>query len=126
MANKSPTKKYGRLAILFSVLSILVIAGPMLYFIIAGFIVGEVVSKVILGLTGMAAIIILLIATLQKAKLNSPFWILTIGLSLCLTKIYPLLIFMGVGTILDELVFTPLAKHYTNLHTINKQIDKRG
>lgn len=126
MEKKSPTKKYGWLAAIFSTLSVLIIAAPMLYYIITGFIVGEVVSKVALGLTAVAALIILLIASIQKSKLNSPFWILAIGLSFCLTEIYPLLIWIGVGTVLDELVFTPLSKHYTNLYTINKQIDKRG
>lgn len=125
MANKTPTKKYGRLACLFEILGWLVLTVPMSVFIIKGFILGSVVSKVALGLTAVAAFIILVFSALQKLKLRSPFWILCIGLSFCLTKIYPLLIFMGVGTILDEIIFSPLGKHYRNLHTINKEIDKR-
>lgn len=125
MANKSPTKKYGRLAILFEVLSWLILTVPMIVFIVMGFITGAVVSKVALGLTAVAALIILAVSALQKLKLRSPFWILTIGLSFCLTEIYPLLLFMGIGTILDELILSPLGKHYHSLHTINREIDKR-
>ena len=125
MANKTPTKKYGRLACLFETLGWLVLTIPMLVFIAMGFIMGSVVSKVVLGLSAVAAFIILLFSAFQKLKLRSPFWILCIGLSICLTKIYPLLIFMAIGTILDEIIFSPLGKHYRNLYTINKQIDKR-
>lgn len=125
MANKTPTKKYGFLAGLFETLGWLVLTVPMLVFIIIGFIMGSVVSKLVLGLTGVAALIILAFSALQKLRLRSPLWILCIGLSFCLAEIYPLLIFMGAGTILDEIIFSPLGKHYRNLHTINKEIDKR-
>lgn len=123
---KSPTKKYGRLAGLFETLSWMIITVPMLVYVVIGFIEGPVVSKVALGLTASAALIMVAIAGLQKVRLRSPFWILTIGLSFCLTEIYPLLIMMGAGTILDELIFTPLSKYFKNLYTINKEIDKRG
>jgi len=123
---KSPTKKYGVTATICEILSWAVIVVPMLVFIVMGFIMGPIVSKVVLGLTTIASIIILLIAALQKSKLRSPFWLLTLGLSFCLSEIYPLLIIMGVGTILDEMILTPLGKHYRNLYTINREIDKRG
>lgn len=123
---KSPTKKYGRLAGLFETLGWMVVTVPMLVYVVIGFIEGPVVSKVALGLTATAALIMVAIASLQKTKLKSPFWIISIGLSFCLNEIYPLLIMMGVGTILDEIVFSPLGKHYRNLYTINKEIDKRG
>lgn len=124
--SKTPTKKYGRLAGLFETLSWALLVIPMAIYIVSGFLIGSVVSKVILGLTAIAAIIILLIAALQKTKLRSPFWIVAIGLSFCLTEIYPLLLIMGAATLLDELVFSPLGKHYRTLHTINREIDKRG
>ena len=123
---KTPTKKYGRLAGLFETLSWALLVIPMAIYIVSGFIIGSVVSKVILGLTAIAAIIILLIAALQKTKLRSPFWIVAIGLSFCLTEIYPLLLIMGAATLFDELVFSPLGKHYRTLYTINREIDKRG
>lgn len=125
MANTTPTKKYKFLASLFGILGWLVLTVPMIVYIVMAFVAGAVVSKVVLGLTGVAAIIMLAFSTMQKLRLRSPLWILTIGISLCLTEIYPLLIFMGVGTILDELVFSPLNKHYRNLYTINHEIDKR-
>lgn len=121
----SPTRKYGRLAALFGFLSWAILLGPMLYFIISGFIAGAVVSKVVLGITAIAAIIILAISVLQKTKLRSPFWILIIGLSFCLSEVHTLLLIMGGATLLDELLFSPLAAHYRNLYTINHEMDKR-
>lgn len=121
----SPTKKYKTLSGLFGFLSWAIILIPTLIFIVIGFINGVVASKLILGLTTIAALIILMIAALQKAKLRSPFWLIMIGLSFCLGEISGILILMGSCTIVDEMVVSPLYKHYSNLYTINREIDKR-
>ena len=121
----SPTKKYKNLSGLFGFLSWAIIIIPTLIFIIIGFINGVVASKLILGITTIAALIILMVAALQKAKLRSPFWLVMIGLSFCLGEISGILILMGVCTVIDEMVVSPLHKHYSNLYTINREIDKR-
>lgn len=125
MAKSEPTKHYHRMDIFFSILSWAIMIIPMAVFIVMGFITGPVVSKVALGLTTIAAIIMLAIAALQKAKLRSPFWLVVIGLAFCLNEVYTMLIIMGVATIMDELVFSPLSKYYHSRYVINDQIDKR-
>lgn len=125
MAKSDPTKHYHRMDIFFSVLSWAIMIIPMAAFIIMGFITGPVVSKVALGLTTIAAIIMLAIAALQKTKLRSPFWLIVIGLAFCLNEVYTMLIIMGVATIMDELIFSPLSKYYHSRYVINDQIDKR-
>lgn len=125
MAKSDPTKHYHRMDIFFSVLSWAIMIIPMAVFIVMGFITGPVVSKVALGLTTIAAIIMLAIAALQKTKLRSPFWLVVIGLAFCLNEVYTMLIIMGVATIMDELIFSPLSKYYHSRYVINDQIDKR-
>ena len=125
MAKSEPTKHYHRMDIFFSILSWAIMIIPMAVFIVMGFITGPVVSKVALGLTAIAAIIMLAIAALQKTKLRSPFWLVVIGLAFCLNEVYTMLIIMGVATIMDELIFSPLSKYYHSRYVINDQIDKR-
>ena len=122
---KSPTKKYKRLALIFSLLSILVLLAPMVYYLVEAFIAGVVIEKLALGGLATMAIILTLFNTIMKANLRSPIWLLLIGIFLVLENILPLIIFIAVGTILDEFLLTPLARRYRNLYTINKEIDKR-
>ena len=125
MAKSEPTEHYHRMDIFFSILSWAIMLIPMAVFIVMGFITGPIVSKVALGLTTIAAIIMLAIAALQKTKLRSPFWLVVIGLAFCLNEVYTMLIIMGVATIMDELIFSPLSKYYHSRYVINDQIDKR-
>lgn len=121
----SPTKKYKRLARLFSILSILVLLAPLAYYLIEAFIAGVVIEKLALGGLATMAIILTLFNAIMKANLRSPIWLLLIGIFLVLENILPLIIFIAVGTILDEFVLSPLARRYRNLYTINNEIDKR-
>lgn len=121
----SPTKKYKRLATLFSLLSILVLLAPMVYYLVEAFITGMVIEKLALGGLATMAIILTLFNTIMKANLRSPIWLLLIGIFLVLDNILPLIIMIAVGTILDEFILTPLACRYRNLYTINNEIDKR-
>ena len=122
---KSPTKKYKRLARLFSLLSILVLLAPLTYYLVEAFIAGVVIEKLALGGLATMAIILTLFNTIMKANLRSPVWLILLGIFFVLENILPLIIFIAAGTILDEFLLTPLARRYRNLYTINNEIDKR-
>lgn len=121
----SPTKKYKRLARLFSLLSILVLLAPLAYYLVEAFIAGVVIEKLALGGLATMAIILTLFNTIMKANLRSPIWLILLGIFLVLENILPLIIFIAAGTVLDEFILTPLARRYRNLYTINNEIDKR-
>jgi hypothetical protein len=121
----SPTKKYKRLARLFSILSILVILAPLFYYTAEAFIAGAVVEKLALGGLATFSIVLVLFNVLLKASLHSPLWIMLLGIYLVLNSILPLILWIAVGTILDEFILSPLAHRYRNLYTINHEIDKR-
>ena len=121
----SPTKKYKRLARLFSLLSILVLLAPLAYYLVEAFIAGVVIEKLALGGLATMAIILTLFNTIMKANLRSPIWLILLGIFFVLENILPLIIFIAAGTILDEFLLTPLARRYRNLYTINNEIDKR-
>ena len=121
----SPTKKYKRLARLFSLLSILVLLAPLAYYLVEAFIAGVVIEKLALGGLATMAIILTLFNTIMKANLRSPIWLILLGIFFVLENILPLIIFIAAGTILDEFLLSPLARRYRNLYTINNEIDKR-
>lgn len=108
-----------------AVLSILVLLGPIFAYAIDAFIVGETVEKLALGGLAAAAIILVFVNMLMKAHLRSPVWLCLLGIYFALDNILPLIIMLAVGTILDELVLTPLTKYFRNKASINKEIDKR-
>lgn len=120
------TKKYKTLKICFLALSILCSFGPLIYFVIDGFIGAKTVEKLALTFTTLGALIVTITAVFLKIKLRCPVFIILIGLAVALDKILPCIITVAICTILDEVVFTPLSKKYKELYTINKEIDKRG
>lgn len=98
---------------------------PIGYFTVNAFIAGEVVEKVSLGALATVAVIMVAINALMKLHLRSPLWLLLIGIYIAVDYIMPVLICVAIGTILDEILFTPLRKHFHNKAVINAEIDKR-
>ena len=127
MANKMSdvTKSYKIKALIFQCLSILVLAAPIIYYTILGFINGETTEKFTLGITVVIAAIMLAINIIFKYHLRSTLWIVVLGIYICLDNIQALLIMVAVGTILDEFLLTPLHKSYKSKANINREIDKR-
>lgn len=119
------TKRAGFLAVLFTGISLLLNVVPMLVYIIMGYIKAESAQKTTLTLTIIVAIILLIINLMAKLHLRSVFWVLLIGITVCLSNTTPLLITMAVAVIFDEFIFAPLAKHYREKRRINKEIDRR-
>lgn len=108
------------------ILSFLSTFGPLIVFIIMGYSQGaETKEKLCLTMTLVTAIILSLIAIMKKIHLRATVYILMIGLWASLDKLLPFIITIGVCTILDELIFTPLHKRWKEDYHTHKQIDKR-
>lgn len=125
MAASDITKKHKEKAILYLVASLLITFGPMLFFVIKGFIEGSEVTKFTMGAMCTVSIILCLVNIIGKKHLRSPLWILLIGVYFCLDKIETLLIILAVTTVLDEFWLTPAYKHHKSKYSINKEIDNR-
>ena len=119
------SKHYRDLALTYKALSIIVTLGPMMFYVIKGFIQGETTQKFSMGACAVVAVILVAINIIMKVNLRSPLWILLIGVYICLGKIEVLLIVMAVTTMLDEFWFSPAYKNYKGKYTINREIDKR-
>ena len=120
------TAKYKRLSVLFAILSLLCFAGPILYFTIAAFMGAALLSeKIALASTLTIALILTLVAVINKCAMRCRIWIILIGLYVCLDTIMTPLIIIGSCQIADELCFAPLHSYFKSKYSINKEIDKR-
>lgn len=106
-------------------LSVICTIGPLIVFVIMGLIQGEGQEKLCLTLTSIASIILGLLAIMKKVHLKSTTYVAMIGLWIALDNIIPFIITLGVCTILDEIIFTPLYHRFKEDYYTHKQIDKR-
>lgn len=131
MTQTKRTKQCKNLKILFSILHLLCVLGPFMYFIPYALSVGEPVEKIsltlVLAVAGCALILSLLMDIKHKQGLHkSIFWFLVIGVTICLNSIQTFVYILAVISILDELVFYKLKNRYSELYRTNKEIDRRG
>lgn len=119
------TNKYKHLSRLFLAISIIITFFPIGFYTVYAFIAGTAGQKFVMGGLFTTAIIMVGLNALMKLSLRSPIWLLLIGVYSAISSIMPLLLMIAFGTILDEILITPLHKKYKNLYTINAQIDKR-
>lgn len=120
------TKSYKIKKNVCAIFSFLCAFGPLIIFIVMGLIEGESVNeKLCLTLTSIAAILLGLIAVMKKIHLKSTVYVAMIGLWIALENIVPFIITLGVCTMLDELIFTPLYHRFKEDYHTHKQIDKR-
>ena len=125
---KTPvTKKYHRLGILFTILSLLLNIAPLAVYTIMALAGGALIGqKVALTMTVFVVLILSVISWINKTTLRSKIWILMIGLYFVLEHFAVAIIIIGVCQVLDEWIVDPLRKHFRNKYSINKEIDKRG
>ena len=119
------TKKYKSQATCLRCIDILLMFGPMVIFLIMGFMDATSSEKVVLGITTIAAVVLTVINVLMKYSLRSTVWILLLGLYYVLDTMTVLILIIAITNILDELIITPLYKSAKNKYIINKEIDKR-
>ena len=119
------TKKYKSHATCLRCIDILLMFGPMVIFLIMGFMDATSSEKVVLGITTIAAVVLTVINVLMKYSLRSTVWILLLGLYYVLDTMTVLILIIAITNILDELIITPLYKSAKNKYLINKEIDKR-
>ena len=124
------TKQCRRLSILFLVLHILCLFGPLLYFIPYAYIVGEVGRKLALSLFLIVALCLSVVAIISDAKTRgglakSIMWILVIGISICLQEVKVFVYIMAIVSVIDELVIVRLRAKYKDAYAANKEIDRR-
>lgn len=106
--------------------NLLLTFGPLLGYLIYGFIVAEPKEKIGLSAVTICAIVLGAISAICKLNLRSTLWVLLLGLYWALGTLLEPLIIIASCTILNEFVVEPLNKSYKAKLITNKEIDKRG
>ena len=124
------TKKAKAKCVIFTILHILCLIGPFLYFVPYAFIVGEVASKLVLSMSLITSFILAGISFLvdfkHRAGLHkSIVWLMIAAILFCLTSVKSFIWIMAGVSLMDELIFCPIKGHYHRKHIINKEIDQR-
>ena len=124
------TKNLRLMKFLFSSLHYIFMFVPLIVFVVMGYVEGTSSQKVTLSLTVTVGLILgiisIFISVKNKAGLHRTIlWVVIIGISFCLSKVETFVYVMAMTSIIDEVLLVNLKDRYTNLLTINKEIDKR-
>ena len=130
MASSDRTKHLRLMKFLFSSLHYIFMFVPLIVFIVMGYVEGTSSQKVTLSLTVAVGLILgilsIFIAVKNRAGLHRTIlWTVVIGISFCLSQVEVFVYVMAITSIIDEVLLVKLKDRYTNLLTINKEIDKR-
>ena len=129
------TIKCKKLGVLFTILSWLLCFGLAVGFIIAFVAMNgsgggensatmeEKLGTIIYGF-GLSLIPMLVLAIVVKDKIRPTVWMIDIILANYLFGSWMMYIVFAIWVI-DQYVIAPLGKHYRQLYTINKEIDRR-
>ena len=84
MQQSKRTKQLTTKQHILRVLHILLNVCPLLVFLVIAFIVGDIGTKVTLGATAIVALIMTLVAVVNKTAMKSRIWVILIGVWLAL------------------------------------------
>lgn len=119
-------KKMKLCAVIFTIFSFLLTWTPVLVYTCLAYMskTASDTGKVCLTMFLSVAVIMSLVCILNKYTLRCKNWLLLIGLWMCLDKILGCILVLAITQCLDELVVSPLAKHFRTKVSINKEISK--
>lgn len=130
------TKNCKTAHIILSIIHLLCLFGPFLFFIPYGFITGETIEKLGMGITIIILLILaaisLIVDQVHRQSLHkSVMWIMIVGVlfvmnSTVVNEIKTFIYIMAGLSILDELLIVPLKTYYKTTYRTNLEIDRRG
>ena len=121
------TKKLGLIAKILTLFSLLLSFGPLLVYLALSYssAVATPVGKITLTAMLGVSVILSFVCLLNKYTPRCRLWLILIGLYMCLDSFIGCILVLAITQCVDELVVSPLARHYRNLHRINREIDRR-
>lgn len=121
------TKKYKVGSIITWIISFLLMFGPAVGFGIYSLCTCDVVyNKVALCMTMVIVLILSIISLVNKHMYRSRIWIIIIGIYACIDAFMPCILTIAITQVIDEILVSPLHKHFHDRYVINKEMDKRG
>lgn len=117
-------KKAKRNMIIFGILSFLITFVPIIIFYIKGWILGDAYSKMTLGITFTACLILSALSIIMKFKCRTLVWVMLLGVYVALGNIQSILVTLLICTAVDEFLLSPLYRHYRDEYKFRKTYRK--
>lgn len=125
MKKSQTTRDYLHKRNFCKIMSFLLTFLPLIIYGVIAFVQGTVENKVSFGLCLTICALFVIMNILMKLKIRCTLWVLLLGIHICLNNIVSLIIIMAISTALDEFIFEPLVRKYSQKASINIEIDKR-
>ena len=126
MAKSKTTKRYATLAIIFTILSFFLLIGPTAFYVITGLMAAPLtIQKVALVSTVAVSLLLTMLCAVNKWVFRSKIWIIVLALFFVIDQFLVMILIFGITQIADELIVSPLARHFRHKASINREIDKR-
>lgn len=120
------TKKYGRLALIFTLLSLLCFLGPLTYYVVAGFATATlVIQKITLTAAVLFALMATVICAWRRWAFRSKVWVVILALYFIVGNFIGMILAFAITQIVDELILSKLAHHYRRKYDSCKDTDKQ-
>lgn len=105
-------KNFRKAVIITNIIHVLVSLAPIITIFIAGLCDGElgIKSKFCLGICTVAAIILLVFEVAKKIKFRTIFWLIMLGLCICVNNIFAFVIVFLSCSSVDEFIILPINK----------------
>lgn len=126
MVKSKTTKKYGRLALIFTLLSMACLLGPLAFYVGVGLATATLITQKVAIVASVAlALTISLVCVIRKWVFRSKIWLIILALYFVINNFIVMILVFAITQTADELIFSPLARHFRNKKSINYEIDKR-
>lgn len=125
------TRSCRAIYISMSILHVVLLIAPFLYFFPFSLHIGDKVEKITLAMSSLVAAILVVMSIIldvtHRAGLHkTALWLVIAGITTCIGSISTIFIWiMAAISIADELVIMPIRNKYRLLLISNKEIDKR-
>lgn len=127
MTKSKTTKKYSRLALIFTLLSFLCVMGPALIYVGIGIATATLITqKVVLTASIVMVFLFTMVSAVTKWAFRSKIWLIILALFFVIDHLLVMIFVFAITQVIDELIFAPCARHFRNKRSINIEIDKRG
>lgn len=121
------TRHAHRCKLLWGLIRVFLLVGPIVGAFIYALTCGQVKSEntIVFGVIFAFIMLVCLINIICRFHLRFPGWLFIFFCMWLVSNVYVVLIIIGVGTIIDEIVAAPFYKYYKRQYNFNKSYDKR-
>ena len=119
------TKRFKITYIITSIISFLLMVGPLTFYSIKAFLTtGVMQNKFVLSSMILVVIILTVLCALREYKPRSTMWLILVGLWAVLDSLGGIIIAFTITQVLDEFLVSPIKKYSKRIYSIRREQEK--